>query len=93
MKRRILSLAMTLLMLFSLISLTQYAYATNTANAGEGISIPDDAVTLNGHYYMLYNDADTYDAAQQKCVERGGHLATITSAEENSFVYSFLIFL
>ena len=91
MKHRILSLAMTLLMLFSLIPLTQYAYATNTTNAGDGISIPDDAVTLNGHYYMLYNDADTYDAAQQKCVERGGHLATITSAEENSFVYSYIV--
>lgn len=91
MKRRILSLAMALLMLFSLVPLTQYAYATNTTTAGDESSIPDDAVTFFGHYYMLYNDADSFDSAQQKCVERGGHLATITSAEENNFLYSYIV--
>lgn len=42
----------------------------------------------NGHLYELVLTASpvTWDAAKVACEGRGGHLATITSAEENAFV-------
>lgn len=67
-------------------------------DADNGISLdkpqymPIDAVEFNGHYYYLY-DLDTvtgWAAAQQYCQEQGGHLATITSAEEDAFLYSYM---
>lgn len=53
---------------------------------------PNDAVTFNGHYYYLYSGgiASTYDEAAQYCESKGGYLATLTSKEENDFVYSYI---
>lgn len=57
--------------------------------------IPEDAVCFNGHYYKIYQDlgamkSTSWDTANNLCIARGGHLATITSEEENSLVYSLL---
>jgi tRNA A-37 threonylcarbamoyl transferase component Bud32 len=41
----------------------------------------------NGHYYMRGAEPMSWHAARTWCESRGGHLATITSAEENEFVY------
>lgn len=52
-----------------------------------------DAVEFNGHRYCVYN-VDTvtdWNSAQAYCEERGGHLATITSAEEDAFLYSYIV--
>ena len=57
----------------------------------DGNNVPDDAAFFNGHYYMLYNDASSFDAAQQNCVARGGHLATLTTSSENSFCYNYIV--
>jgi len=53
---------------------------------------PNDAVTFNGHYYYLYSGgiASSYDEAAQYCEGKGGYLATLTSKEENDFVYSYI---
>ena len=56
--------------------------------------IPDDAVTFNGHTYALFwvgSDITTLSEAEEACEDLGGHLATITSAEENEFLYNLMI--
>ncbi len=55
-------------------------------------SIPADAVEFNNHYYCLFElDAiGDWDSAREYCEELGGHLATITSQEENSFLYEYI---
>lgn len=54
--------------------------------------LPDGAIEYNGHYYYLYTGgiASTYDEAVQYCNSKGGYLATLTSQEENDFVYSYI---
>lgn len=52
------------------------------------IGIPSDAVEFNGHFYKAYEEKMTWDKAKAFCESVGGHLATITSQEENDFVYS-----
>ena len=55
-------------------------------------NVPQDASEFNGHYYYVYDlDAiTTWEEAQEHCKSQGGYLATITSQEENEFVYSYL---
>lgn len=57
-------------------------------------TIPDDAVELNGHYYYLLKSEEvgisSWDEAEEYCEDEGGHLATITSEEENQFLYKYL---
>lgn len=54
--------------------------------------VPSGAVEFNGHYYYLYDGgiASTYDEALQFCKSKNGYLATLTSKEENEFVYSYM---
>lgn len=54
--------------------------------------IPTDAVELNGHYYYVYhlNTVTTWEEAKEYCESVGGYLATITSPEEDEFVYAYL---
>ena len=56
-------------------------------------NVPADAVEFNGHYYYIYNSdmANDWNNAQVYCEKKGGYLATITSREEDSFVYSYLV--
>lgn len=55
----------------------------------------EDGVEFNGHRYMLVDRArfETWDQARQLCLNRGGHLATITSAEENQFLIDYILSL
>ncbi|MCA0873941.1 hypothetical protein LCL97_24210 [Seohaeicola saemankumensis] len=50
--------------------------------------LPDGAIlnTATGHAYRMSSDQVTWREAMQSCRAEGGHLATITSAEENTFV-------
>ena len=56
------------------------------------INIPSDAVEFNGHWYKVIQDDSISDwnAALQYCEAQGGYLATITSQEENDFLYSYI---
>lgn len=54
--------------------------------------IPEDAGIFNGHYYYVY-DLDTitnWEEAKEYCERMGGYLASITSKEEDEFLYSYL---
>ena len=47
-------------------------------------------MTYNDHTYAVFNNADTWDAAEKYCEYVGGHLAVITSREENDAVWAFV---
>ncbi|MBR5618145.1 MAG: leucine-rich repeat protein, partial [Clostridia bacterium] len=44
------------------------------------------AVGENGHIYLVFNQSSAWETAKDYCESFGGHLVTITSAEENTFV-------
>lgn len=79
---------------------SQMIFTTNFGNIQEDtsnkreqtIAVPADAVEFNGHYYYLYTGgiASSYEEALQYCKDKGGYLATLTSKEENDFVYSYI---
>lgn len=73
---------------------TNFGSITESTNdkSEQTISVPADAVEFNGHYYFLYEKTNvtSYDEALEYCVDNGGYLATITSQEENDFVYSYI---
>ncbi len=56
-------------------------------------SIPEDAVEYNGHYYRLYtkDNASSYEESLVFCKEKGGYLATLTTQEENNFIYQYML--
>ena len=41
---------------------------------------------FNNHRYQLFDESLTWEQAKARCEELGGHLVTITSAEEQTFV-------
>ena len=41
----------------------------------------------NGHWYKRLNPPTSWHQARDMCISNGGYLATITSKEENDFVY------
>jgi len=50
--------------------------------------IPTESLTFGGHRYLLVVDSVTWDQAIVKAEGMGGHLATITTKEENDWVKS-----
>lgn len=66
----------------------------NTDQAEEK-DIPDGAVEFNGHYYYLFDLESVTDADStiSYCNGRNGYLATITSAEENDFLFQYMMSL
>ncbi|MCD7768858.1 MAG: leucine-rich repeat protein [Oscillospiraceae bacterium] len=55
------------------------------------VTIPEDAYTFNGHSYKIYASATSFDEAEAACEAMGGHLATVTSADEDTFLYAMAI--
>ena len=54
-------------------------------------NIPSDALVYNGHSYYIYsNVADTWEEAKAYCESLGGHLAVITSDEENTAIFEYI---
>jgi len=52
---------------------------------------PSDAVQLAGHYFMVYdNNQQGWDNAEAFCESVGGHLATITSQDENILLFQYM---
>lgn len=74
--------------------------ATDVAAENKGsMSIPSDAVEYSGNYYKVYEDVigtnlygeDAFQEAEAYCEQMGGHLATITTQEENDFIYDYIV--
>ena len=54
-------------------------------------ALQNDQVTFGGHTYTMFDDVvSTWEEAEAYCESLGGHLATITSAEEDVFLYTYL---
>lgn len=68
---------------------------TQNATAAQIVSLryviaPDYEVTFQGHEYKLYNKALPWREAYKFCEQQGGHLVTINSEEEQTFIYNFI---
>jgi len=64
---------------------------------GDGGGYNEDAIpgfvflgSLDGHTYYMSQDACTWPEAYLICEQLGGHLVTISSAEENQFISNFV---
>lgn len=55
-------------------------------------TIPQGAVEFSGHYYYVYDQdaVTTWEESKQYCESQGGYLATITSQEEDEFLYDYI---
>ncbi|MDO4882038.1 MAG: RICIN domain-containing protein, partial [Oscillospiraceae bacterium] len=51
---------------------------------------PDYETTYNGHSYKLYNKALPWREAYKFCEQQGGHLVTVNSENEQSFLYDLI---
>lgn len=51
---------------------------------------PVKSTVYNGHLYVLYDNAMSWDLAQALCEMEGGYLVTITSQKENEVVKSLI---
>ena len=49
-------------------------------------SASDEAQVFEGHRYQVFDESMTWTEAKAYCEELGGHLATVTSQEENDFI-------
>ena len=58
--------------------------------AGGGEELPPGVVEFNGHRYKVVNEGMSWNEAESACEKEGGHLVTITSAEEQAFVKDLL---
>lgn len=56
------------------------------------MNIPDDSVEFNGHSYHVFSldNIKNWKDAKAFCESQGGYLATITSQEENDFLYNYI---
>lgn len=55
--------------------------------------VPSDAVEYDGHYYYIYEAKEgetNWEKAKENCESKDGYLATITSEDENKFVFTLL---
>lgn len=55
------------------------------------VEIPPYALSWNGHYYACYNNCSSWEEAEKYCESIGGHLAVITSSDENNAVFNYLL--
>lgn len=81
MKKKILALMMALSVMLSMCAATVSAESAYTPIA-EG--------THNGHSYQVFDERISWQEASEYCEKNGGHLATITSEEENSYLMRLL---
>ena len=91
MKKRLLSMLLAVTLLFgSAAALPENVFTGDTSItvSADDCIIPNNAKEFNGHYYCIYNDSVNWDTAKIQCETLGGHLATITSSEEQSFIES-----
>ena len=52
-----------------------------------------NSMKFNGHIYHIYTNTSTWDSAKAQCEAVGGHLATITSEEEQAAFERFMNYL
>ena len=78
--KRVISLIMVLAMLISVMPVSVSAED----------AVPEAEDIFNNHKYAVYDLSMTWTEAKEYCENLGGHLVTITSAEEQAFIESLL---
>lgn len=53
---------------------------------GTGVAAERYTADFNGHTYQFIDEDTTWEEARKMCIARGGHLATVTSAEEQKYL-------
>lgn len=78
--------------LFNLTGDTEPTYPECNINHQEenSSSTSNDIKEFNGHYYQLIEVDKAWEEAVAYCQELGGYMATISSDEENEFLYEML---
>ncbi len=66
----------------------EFESLANNQNNGASINVPANADLryFNGHTYLVVYEPATPEEAERFCAAFGGHLATVTSEEENNFL-------
>ena len=62
----------------------------NSVIAFADTSASNNVFYYNGHTYKVYDKSMDWSTAKAYCEKLGGHLATISSKEENDFVFSLI---
>ena len=62
---------------------------SDEADARKDISFPEGTLFWGGHAYAAFCDSSSWEEARDKCTERGGYIASITTEEENNLVYNY----
>jgi hypothetical protein len=70
------------------ITTTEVTTTTVTTTVTPGNSCPSGWQEFRGHCYLLVAKVATWADAEKDCINKGGHLASIHSADENSFIHS-----
>ncbi len=83
MKKRILSLVLTLTMLASMCAFMPLSVNAETYS-------PVATIDWNGHTYHLYDKSMTWQEAKEYCESIGGYLATFTSEEEWKTIHEYI---
>ena len=97
---KIQSFLLSIMLIFTCISIYPQRTVISDASEKRDISIPEirsefeipsDVLYFNGHKYKLYDDNSMdWEEAETYCESLGGHLVTITSEEEQSAVFQYL---
>jgi hypothetical protein len=66
---------------------TEVTTTTVTTTVTPGNSCPSGWQEFRGHCYLVPSAA-TWAEAEKDCINKGGHLASIHSADESSFIHS-----
>lgn len=73
---------LSVLLVIAMVMPTEVLMVTICAEEADSTEI----VEFNGHYYQLFDKSITWYEAKTTCEDKGGHLVTITSQEEQEFV-------
>jgi cell wall-associated NlpC family hydrolase len=66
---------------------TEVTTTTVTTTVTPGNSCPSGWQEFRGHCYLVIKNYVTWADAEKDCINKGGHLASIHSAAENSFIH------
>lgn len=62
------------------------AETEEVSGIGTGVAGEKYTADFNGHTYQFLDEDTTWEEARKLCIAHGGHLATVTSAEEQKYL-------
>ncbi len=87
--KKIISLVLSVIMLFSMAPASHLSGLSVRSEAANDST--QDIIEFGGHSYQYFeNTGFTWNQAKEYCENIGGHLAVITSQEEQSFIEQFI---